>query len=560
MIRWLASWTSAILLGLIVVGPLAALVAAAALDRGPDGAIRASIFPAALALYNPFVGTCVRNGVLMAGSVAVASLLVGIGFGRLLGDWRFPLRRLVLAALTVAAATPPAVLGLGWAVLVDGWGDQAWRGWFDRVGGVDRLAPLDWGWFGWFLAAVAWGGSLTALAHLSAAEHLDPAWRDAARLAGSSRNRVWWRLNWPLLRPAMGRAIGLVFAATLADPGAPLVLGLRRTLGFQIATAALGPEPFPRIAVLALIVLFIHSVAHLALRLWSGADRLNHDPRPRPTPSASFRRTLAAGLFAVFWSSLVIAPVAALVAAAAKGSSVGSWRPSEFGRRLTDPVVVDVIARSAILGVCALVLSLVFRRAVRALQVAAKGASADRFEAFARLGSASPMVGGVVLLSVPGLVAMFADAIGGRSPLLNDLARWMGGERASFVLLTLAVGLALSPRWFAFGRGRETERSAETDRIDAALLAGAGRGRARRLASGASRPARWFAAAPLAILGATNIAPAVLFVLSDQDSTVGPAFLFLREQPGDGLATASALAAVVFALSAAAALASRWRR
>src|SRR5690606_9375172 len=132
----------------------------------------------------------------------------------------------------------------GWAVLVDGPGDRAWRGWFERVGGVDRLAPLEWGWIGWFWAAVAQGGALAALAYLSAREHLDPAWRDAARLAGSSRNRVWWRLNWPPLRPVMGRTLGLVFAATLADPGAPLILGLRRTLGYQIVAAALGPEPF----------------------------------------------------------------------------------------------------------------------------------------------------------------------------------------------------------------------------------------------------------------------------------------------------------------------------
>ena len=71
MIRWLASWTSAILLGLVVVAPLAGLVAAAALDRGPDGAIRSSIFPAALTLLDPFVGACVRNSLLMASAVAV---------------------------------------------------------------------------------------------------------------------------------------------------------------------------------------------------------------------------------------------------------------------------------------------------------------------------------------------------------------------------------------------------------------------------------------------------------------------------------------------------------
>ena len=568
MIRWLASWTSAILLGLVVVAPLAGLVAAAALDRGPDGAIRASIFPAALTLLDPFVGACVRNSLLMASAVAVGSLIVGVAFGRLLGEWRFPLRWLVVAVLTVAAATPPAVLALGWAVLVDGPGDRAWRGWFERVGGVDRLAPLDWGWLGWFWAAVAQGGALTALAYLSAREHLDPAWRDAARLAGSSRNRVWWRLNWPLLRPAMGRTLGLVFAATLADPGAPLILGLRRTLGYQIVATALGPEPFPRIAVLALIVLLLYSVVHLILHVWSGADRLSHDPRlrriasSRPAPAASPRRMLAAGGLAGFWTLLLIAPILALIAGALRSESferlAEHHHSNEIGRWLADPVVVDLAARSALLGVCVLVLAAVFRRVVRGLQTAAKGASADRFETFARLGAASPMLVGVVVLAVPGLVAMIADAVGGRSPMLNDLANWLGGERASLVLLSLAVWLALTPRWLAARDDPTTpSTTAEGARFDAALLAGAGRGRARRLALGASWPTRLRSAALLAIPAATNIAPAVLFARSAHDSTIGPALLFLHEQPGDGLATASALAVVVFALNAAAGLAGR---
>ena len=552
------------MLGLIVVAPLAALVASAALDRGPDGAIRASIFPTAITVLDPFVGASVRNSLLMATAVTLASLLVGISFGRALGDWRFPLRGLVVAMLTVAAATPTPVIAMGLAILVDGPGERAWRGFFDRVGGVDRLAPLDWGWIGWFWAAVAQGGALASLSFLSAHARLNPAWRDAARLAGGSRNRVWWRLNWPLLRPALARPLGFIFAATLADPGAPLVLGLRRTLGYQIAAAGLGPEPFPSIAVLGLIVLLLAAIVRLALFAWSGADRLERvalaDQRgnARPASAASSRRTLGAGLLAGAWSVLLAAPVLALVAAMGRAGSLSSMESDGAARGFSGSMAADLAIRSALLGLAVMVLAAISRRVVRWLEAAAGSASTDRFERFARLGASAPLVAGIVALCVPGLVAMAAEALGGRSGALNQLADWLHGGDASFPLLALGVWLATAPLWLASRDRRDDSMSAEDPPFAAAALAGAGHGRARRLAMGASRPARWRSAALLTTFAATNIAPAVLLVSSVQDSTVGPALLFLHERPGDGLAAASALALAVFGLNAAAALACRY--
>ena len=60
-------------------------------------------------------------------------------------------------------------------------------------------------------------------------------------------------LIWPIVRPAAARAAGLVFLLALVEPGVPLILGLRRTLAFQIVSAAGQPAPFPRMAVWALM-------------------------------------------------------------------------------------------------------------------------------------------------------------------------------------------------------------------------------------------------------------------------------------------------------------------
>ena len=56
-------------------------------------------------------------------------------------------------------------------------------------------------------------------------------------------------MTWPLIRPAAARAAAIVFPMALLEPGVPLILGLRRTLAFQIVEAAGRPDPFPRLAV-----------------------------------------------------------------------------------------------------------------------------------------------------------------------------------------------------------------------------------------------------------------------------------------------------------------------
>ena len=57
----------------------------------------------------------------------------------------------------------------------------------------------------------------------------------------------------------------------LTDPAAPLVLGLRRTLGFQIVVTALGPDPFPRLAGIVLMVLAVNLAGSVLVRWRRGA-------------------------------------------------------------------------------------------------------------------------------------------------------------------------------------------------------------------------------------------------------------------------------------------------
>src|SRR5208283_2355217 len=114
-------------------------------------------------------------------------------------------------------------------------------------------------------------------------------------------------------------AVYLVFMINLADPAAPLVLGLRRTLGFQMVATALGPDPFPRLAAIALIVLVITLAGRTTVwrREWSISNANNspvdcRDENDRRPQIAAWPRAAVSCLILGCWSLLAWLPVAGL--------------------------------------------------------------------------------------------------------------------------------------------------------------------------------------------------------------------------------------------------------
>ena len=84
--------------------PVALLVPAAVFDQGPTGAVRASLFPMALTLWDPFVWTCARNSLIVAAIVAAVSLADRRGAGAGRGP---------VAVLGPAAARGPGMAAAG---------------------------------------------------------------------------------------------------------------------------------------------------------------------------------------------------------------------------------------------------------------------------------------------------------------------------------------------------------------------------------------------------------------------------------------------------------------
>ena len=77
MIRQLARSAAVALVALLGL-PVALLIPAAIFDQGPTGGVRASLFPMALTLWDPFVWTCARNSLIVAAIVAGVSLPIGV--------------------------------------------------------------------------------------------------------------------------------------------------------------------------------------------------------------------------------------------------------------------------------------------------------------------------------------------------------------------------------------------------------------------------------------------------------------------------------------------------
>ncbi len=309
------------------------------------------------------------------------------------------------------------------------------------------------------------------------------------------------------MRPNAARAAGAVFTLTLIEPGAPLVLGLRRTLSFQIVDAALGPEPAPRAAVLAVVAAAFAVVARGLFRWWgrggAGGANFVDEPIARAViarwPRAACYTTLL-GLAAV----LAWVPIFVLLATAVSGGV--------SLRRLVD---LDhesqrLLLNSLALGLAVVTIDLALGWTLaawagrRAIWVFSLAAWPELLPPLA-LG-----VGAVVLPEVLQMGAGWArDSEGaGHEALARGVGLLAGGldtYRRPGVLLALAVAAARLPF-----QARAVEHGWSRFRptpIDAAPLLGAKPRPARRAATGIG-----LGAAPSALfvtfaLAATNLAP-----------------------------------------------------
>ena len=499
------------LVGLLL--PVLAVGISAFLDRGPDGETRASAFPIALVLSDPYLWTSTIHSLGIASIIALGSLWLGVGLGLILEGPRFRARKLLgwLALSPIAAG--PLVLAPGLASMVGGPGSWDWLASRSLLG-----SPMDeavrWVLLAW--VGLATGVPIVALSTASVLRRIEPAWSDAARAAGASRARVWREIVWPIVRPEASRATAIVFGLALVEPAAPRFLGLRRTLGFQLLDEIARFDQPTRAAILALSAMVLAVLARTLLNWWGG-PRLScpetyHVHQP---PRASLRRGLLSTLALLAWVGLSLGPILALVFPLTKVAGAASPRDwtSIVRPWIEDPSASTWLVNSATAAGLALLLDL-----------AILGALAGRGRRLARFASdvfevVPPLALAVGALTIPWLIGGLGDWSGGS---IGGVCHWTSrelspGRSPGFLLvMVLAAG-----RWPMLGRVAGLARDlARPYRVDASRLMGASDRSAMRAGGVGAVPVRH---AVLAFtIGATNLVPALALTPFSERRTLAP--------------------------------------
>lgn len=157
---------------------------------------------------------------LLVLQVAVCVTLLGVGAGWLVAAYDFPGRRILEVGMILPLAMPAFVLAYAYTDFLDTSGPlQAWlRGltgwsigdyWFPQVRSLPGAA---------LFLSLALYPYVYMLARNAFAER-SASLAEAARSLGLPAPLVWWRVTWPVARPAVVAGLTLVTMETLADFG-----------------------------------------------------------------------------------------------------------------------------------------------------------------------------------------------------------------------------------------------------------------------------------------------------------------------------------------------------
>src|SRR5690606_23597834 len=205
-----------VLAALAVAAPIVALVwlafAPAPAELRVEGAL-AHLFGTVLPRY-------ALTTAKLAAAVLAVVLLVGVGTGWLVAAYDFPGRRALSWMLVLPLATPAFVMAYAYTDFLASFGPLQ--------SGLRRVTGWEVGdyWFpeihSWPAAGVFLGLALYPYVYLlarAAFADRSPSLGEAARSLGLSRRRVWWRVTWPVARPAVVAGCALALMETLADFG-----------------------------------------------------------------------------------------------------------------------------------------------------------------------------------------------------------------------------------------------------------------------------------------------------------------------------------------------------
>ena len=146
------------------------------------------------------------------------NMVLGVAVAWSLARHRFVGRETVSAVLTLPLVLPPTVVGYYLLVVV---GRRGWLGaWLNDTFGINLIFT----WQGAVLAATVVAFPLVLISARSAFESVDPQLERAARVLGLGEWAVFFRVTLPMAWPGILAGVLLVFARSLGEFGATLMV------------------------------------------------------------------------------------------------------------------------------------------------------------------------------------------------------------------------------------------------------------------------------------------------------------------------------------------------
>jgi len=199
--------------------------------------------------------------------------LLGVAVGWLLARHRFIGRDAVSAVLTLPLVLPPTVVGYYLLVLI---GRRGWLGqWLHDSLGINLIFT----WQGAVLAATVVAFPLVLSSARSAFEAVDPQLERAARVLGLNEWAVFCRVTLPMAWPGILAGVLLVFARSLGEFGATLMIagsipGRTQTLSVAVHDAVQAGDDATANLLVAIIsvtcVVFLLAAGQFAPRARAG--------------------------------------------------------------------------------------------------------------------------------------------------------------------------------------------------------------------------------------------------------------------------------------------------
>ncbi|MEO8059632.1 MAG: molybdate ABC transporter permease subunit [Burkholderiales bacterium] len=154
----------------------------------------------------------------VAGWATAINLVLGVTVGWLLARRDFFGRSFVDAALTLPLVLPPTVMGYYLLVVI---GKRGWLGgWLQSSFGINLIFT----WQGAVIAATIVAFPLVLKSARTAFEAVDPQLEKAARVLGLNEWAVFFRVTVPMAWPGILAGVLLVFARSLGEFGATLMV------------------------------------------------------------------------------------------------------------------------------------------------------------------------------------------------------------------------------------------------------------------------------------------------------------------------------------------------